>query len=167
MTTTYKSSGIDGTLALLLVICLFLVGCGGDTNTSPDSVETPVNAEFTLTTNPNPVNAQPSTNPDFQWMGRFTLTISETAGIGSDIDAISAGVSESAGGIAVETGEVFYQVSINADTNRVEGRSSTNISFDFFYVLPDGKREALVIVDLVFVDDNQFVTETSVRTQVN
>ena len=162
MTAIRQTVRITWALAFLLAVYPFMVGCNGTTTTAVDDVI--ATAVITLEVNPDPVNAQPSTSSDFQWMASLTLTVSETAGVGGVIDSIFTEVNESSGGIVV--GEAFFESSIDAETNRVDGNSSTHVRLDFFYTLIDDKREALVTIVVWFVDDNNFEIEATIRVSV-
>jgi hypothetical protein len=100
-------------------------------------------------------------------MASFTLTIRESAGIGGQIDEIYAQLDRSTGGIVVSSDDVFYDYTVSAATNRVEGNNNATVDFDFVFLIPGGSRESLITVDLFFVDDNQFTTETSIRVPVS
>jgi hypothetical protein len=132
--------------------------------TSSDPIDA---AEIELSYSPDPVNAQVSTNAEYQWMASFAVTLSETAGIGGDIESLSTALYESAGGIilnAVESEE--HRFSTNAETSRVEGNGSGSVDFDAFYTLPGAGREALVTVTLTFVDDNGYQTGDTIEVSI-
>ena len=95
-------------------------------------------------------------------MASFTLTITERAGVGGDVDSLSTSVSESAGGIVINSsGSELFQIATNAETSRVSANSSATISFDAYYTLPGGGKECLITVALRFVDDNEFIQDVS------
>jgi hypothetical protein len=164
MNATRNSNWIVWTLGLVVVASLLTFGCD-DSTTSSDPVGV---AEIELSFSPDPVNAQASTNAEYQWMASFTLTISETAGTGGDIDSLSANLYESAGGIIINGGENDQvQISTDAESNRVEASSNATVDFNCFYTLPGGGHEALVTVTIRFIDDNGYVTDGTVEVSVN
>ena len=162
------------TWSLLVAAGAFCLSCNSGTNA--DVVQP---AQITLTVDPNPVPAEPFTppepeNPDefdetvqFEFRARFMLTISETAGVGANIDSIFAQVDASSGGIIVTTGDVFQDFTIQSETNRVEGNGSISVMFDVLYALPDMEREALITIEVTAQDDNGFDLEGTLRVPVN
>lgn len=99
MNATRNSSGIVWFLGMIVTTSLLTFGCD-DSTTSSDPIDS---AEIEFTISPDPVHAEASTNAEYQWMASFTLTVSETAGIGGDIDSWSANLYESAGGIIINS----------------------------------------------------------------
>jgi hypothetical protein len=158
-----------------LVIFPTILAC--DSGTTPEVV---VPASITLTANPNPVSSFPLPPPtpeeleegldeSFfpQFRARFVLTMTETAGVGANIESIFAQVDQASGGIVISTGEVIQEFTIDSDTNRIEGNGSIPVNIDVSYRLPDGKSEALITVEILASDDNGFDLEGLLRVPVN
>jgi hypothetical protein len=101
------------------------------------------------------VTAEASTNDEFQWLASFTVTFTETAGVGAEIQSVTANVLETTGGVEVESDEeVLFQVEIDTETQRIEGNSSTALPISVFYTLPGGGTEAQINLEISIVDDN-------------
>jgi predicted small secreted protein len=113
-----------------------------------------------------------STHPDkivkYPWKTSFTVTITETAGVGRDITAASVKVQQASGGIVImPTGSDIehYTYTFHASNNRIDAKGSASVGFDVWYDLPNQGREALVTVTFSFTDDNSssFSESTSVK----
>lgn len=144
-------------LSLLLAAAALSGGCEEDSPTEVD------NAEITLTFAPDPIGAQPSPVAGFEWRASFTLTVSETEGVGGTITAVSTTLFEAAGGIIIGTPDQDEDVAVSATagSNRLEPRGATTIGFTVDYRLPGDHREALVQVTVTVEDDNdQVVSDT-------
>jgi hypothetical protein len=142
-------------------------------------------SDSTLTATPNPAFAEPSngvfyTIPgdsdeedevrEYPWKTSFTVTFTETAGVGLDITAVNLTVQQAAGGIVVPppSGQVErHQFNLQAGTNRVDPFASATLAFEVFFELPNGNREALATASVSWRDDNDYTgTETTqVRIQ--
>ncbi len=133
---------------VLVAMCL--------TSSCDDSTTDPtVNAEFTVTVEPDPVTAMDSTNVEFQWLASFTATFTETAGIGAEIQSVTADVTETTGGVEVDSDEdVLFQVQVDTESSRIEGKSSKSLPISVFYTLPGGGTEAKINLEISITDDN-------------
>ncbi len=128
---------------------------------------TPLPAEIALTASPDPVSAQPSTDPDYQWFARFTVTVTESAGVAGTISSVSAVLNEAAGGIVIVTGEdEETNIRVDSNTNRLEANGSVPILFGVDYTLPGGGREAAADVTVVILDDNGYTQSETLRVLV-
>lgn len=117
---------------------------------------------------PNPVTPTPSENPDFQWLASFTVTLIEAAGTGATINSVLAIVNETSNGIAVITDEeVVFQLSVDAESNRVEANSTTEMRIDILYTLPGAGSEAVIDISISMTDDNGAEVGGSLQAEVN
>lgn len=144
-------------MSLTRYVCMTLIllstACGSsDVPTGTDPGFDPV---FTLEVAPNPIIAQPSTDPAFQWEIGFDVVLAETNGVNLSINFFDLSVSERG-----SQTEVFRQ-NIGADTiianrgsNLLQGGSSASTSFEAIrFTLPGGGREAFITVDVQVQDD--------------
>jgi hypothetical protein len=123
--------------------------CDDSTTTDPT-----VNAEFSVTVEPDPVSAVDSTNDEFQWLASFTATFTETNGVGSEIQSVTADVVETTDGNEVNSDEdVVFQVQVDTENNRIEGNSSKAVPISVFYTLPGGGTEANINLSFSITDD--------------
>lgn len=123
--------------------------CDDSTTTEPT-----VTAELNVTVTPDPVAAVASTNEEFQWLASFAVTFTETAGVGSEIQSVTANVVETADGEPVESEEeVLFQTEADTESMRIEGNSSRVLSISVFYTLPGGGTEAYINLEIPIVDD--------------
>src|SRR2546425_3262052 len=150
--------------AVLASTAVWLVACSSPTDPSA----TP--AKVDLTVNPNPTSALPSSgvsytivgdanHPDqvkqYPWQTQFKVNMSETAGVGLDITAISVKVQQAAGGIITPptNGEIErYQFTSQSAGNRLEGHGMAVVGFNVWYALPNQGREAVGTVIVTFLD---------------
>jgi hypothetical protein len=130
--------------------------CGGST-TSPTPTTTPSpSAPPTITNTPSAAPVTESTDPNYQWMSSFTVTMVESAGVAVTIRSISATLQQAAGGIIVTppTGLVeVYRYEVKSPTNRLDANGTLTIAFTFLYTLPQPGQEALVTITLNCYDD--------------
>jgi hypothetical protein len=132
---------------VLAAWCLFS-SCD-DSTTDPT-----VNAEFSVTVEPDPVSAVESTNDEFQWLASFTATFTETNGIGSEIQSVTADVVETTDGTVVNSDEdVLYELQVDRESDRIEGNSSKAVPISVFYTLPGGGTEANINLEFSITDD--------------
>ncbi len=150
--------------------------CGCDSPAQP--------SDSTLTGSPNPAFAEPSNGvfytipgdgdePDetreYPWRTSFTVTFSETAGVGLDITAVNLTVQQASGGIVVPppSGQVErHQFNLDASTNRVDPFGSAVLGFEVFFELPNRSREALSTVSVSWRDDNDYSGSETVQVRI-
>jgi hypothetical protein len=149
--------------ALLLVVAVTFGAC--------DAPTTSTTLEVTLTADPDPITAQPSTgvtytvtNADdtkstytYPWKGSFVVTIQETGGLAVDITAVNLKVQQASGGIVITPsgGDTeYYRFNSSASGNHIAANGTASIGFDIWYALPNKQKEALVTVGLSFKDDD-------------
>jgi hypothetical protein len=143
------------TVATIAGVAVCLCGC----DTPSESTSSTTKAVVTLTGNPNPALAQPSTGkfykvayttdkPDeyreYDWVASFGVTLTETGGVGLDITALSVKEQQA----AVER----YEYVSSSSGNRLEGNNSAVVNFTVWYDNPNLRRDAVVTVSFTFYD---------------
>jgi hypothetical protein len=161
------------TVALLSAVCV--AGCGTTAPTSTASTFTvvPATATAEAASGRTYTILGDSTHADrvieYPWKTSFTVSITETAGVGRSISAVSVKVQQASGGIVITpTSDIeHYDYTSHASGNRIEAKGSGTVGFDVWYDLPNKGREALVTVTFSFLDDNSssFSESTSVKVQ--
>jgi hypothetical protein len=154
------------TVATIAGVAVCLCGC----DTPSESTSSTTKAVVTLTGNPNPALAQPSTGkfykvayttdkPDeyreYDWVASFGVTLTETGGVGLDITALSVKEQQAAGGIITPPtgGDVErYEYVSSSSGNRLEGNNSAVVNFTVWYDNPNLRRDAVVTVSFTFYD---------------
>ena len=150
--------------AMATTLALLVFSSCTDTLTGDEVIIAVVDA----TVAPNPVTPTPSENPDFQWLASFTVTLIEAAGTGATINSVLAIVNETSNGIAVITDEeVVFQLSVDAESNRVEANSTTEMRIDILYTLPGAGSEAVIDISISMTDDNGAEVGGSLQAEVN
>lgn len=150
--------------ATATALSLLVLSSCADTLSSDEVILAVVDA----TVAPNPVTPTPSENPDFQWLASFTVTLIEAAGTGATINSVLAIVNETSNGIAVITDEeVVFQLSVDAESNRVEANSTTEMRIDILYTLPGAGSEAVIDISISMTDDNGAEVGGSLQAEVN
>src|SRR5262245_16116016 len=96
------------TRAAVPVLVLLLGGCGGDESTDPTGVATPSPSASPVTVTVSGVTAagdvataSPSSDSRYTWSARFTVTLSETAGVAATVRSLAANLQQAAGGIVI------------------------------------------------------------------
>jgi len=142
-----------------------LAGCGSDSPTIPTDV---AQAALTVTVKPNPITA-PVTNPlGPVYTAGWTVTVTETAGLGGMVTAVKASVYDAATGALVGTYNYDDKdLLVFVGTNRIEAKGSLEVPQQLSYVLSAGKTSALLTVVVDFKDDKQHTLETSVLVKIN
>lgn len=146
----------------LLLAAAVLGGCEDDSPTETQSTE------IVLSFTPDPVTAQVSPDPDFDYRAVFTVTITETEGIAGTITSASTIVYAAAGGIIIGTPDPDEDVSVSASasSSRLPANGTATVTFTIDYRLPGDGREALVDVTVVVEDDNDLTVSDTERVSV-
>jgi uncharacterized protein YceK len=151
---------------LVLLALLLVSGCGSDTTTqsstgsstgSTGNTTTTQNSEITWAVSPSPVPAVVSNDSNYSWKGSFTVTLTESKGVGVKVQSLKADLQQAAGGIVITPPAGFdesFRFTVSSPSNRVEGKGSLPLDFTFFYTLPNSGKEALVAVTFTVVDDS-------------
>jgi hypothetical protein len=162
-------------LAVVLVSCIGVTACDQSTATTSSAATftvVPATATAVESTDRTYTITGDSTHPDrtvtYPWKTNFTVTITETAGVGRNIAQVALRVQQASGGIVITpTGSDIehYDYTSHASGNRIEAKGSASVSFDVWYDLPNKGREALITVSFSFTDDNSssFSETTSVK----
>jgi hypothetical protein len=129
-------------------MALGLGGCGSSNAASTAAV-------VTQTVSPNPVVAEPSTDPSFLYTASFTLTLTESAGVGVTITALSPAVYETSGGVITAALPVGNsRTSVTVPANRIEANGTLAVAFKVDYTAPNTGRVVLVRITLAVTDDH-------------
>jgi hypothetical protein len=162
-------AGAGGGAAALLA----LAGGGGESS-SPSRTATTTSApvaasraSYSISITPSPIPAQPSTEPDFDWLIRFTVTIVESSGLGGNVDFVNAVLRDGATG-AILPGVNFgaQDVISRAGTNRVEARSQLQIPLGVVYNVSGGSSAGTLTVDAQLTDDRGNVQRLSANALI-
>ena len=104
-----------------------------------------------LSVAPSPVIAEASTNPAFDWVASFVVTVTETSGMmGGDIERITTTVFDTVSGVQVEGAMIV----VDPETARLDSGGVVTLSFEIHYGLPGGARAATFGVTMALLDDN-------------
>jgi hypothetical protein len=146
------------------LLALLLNGCGGDDSTTPTGGASPSPSASPVTVAVSGVSAigdtataSPSPDGNYTWSARFTVTLTETAGVAATVRSLAANLQQAAGGIVITppTGQSEqFRFNVNAGSNALPASSALPLEFEFFYTLPNGGRQALVTVTFNLVDAN-------------
>jgi hypothetical protein len=164
------------TTAIVLLAGAWLAGCDESTATSSGAATftvIPATATAEASSDRTYTILGDSTHPDrtitYPWKTSFTVTITETVGVGRNITAVSAKVQQASGGIVITpTSDIeHYDYTFHASGNRIDPKGNTSVVFDVWYDLPNKGREALVTATFSFTDDDNtsFSESTSVKVQ--
>ena len=154
----------DSAPLFALTVALLFVACN-DSSTSP-SVTTPTTAVVSLSVSPNPIHGVAITDPEAECGATNTLTITETGGLGGNIDGIIFTVL----GVRVlhfGAGEIGAM----SGTNRVSANGSLSVDTSFRYTLmPPGNgcvHSMPLTVTVEFTDDRGNNLSPSLVVSVN
>jgi hypothetical protein len=135
--------------------------CGGDSPTAPPPPPPPTAASITVTASPNPIIAADCTpatcgNSGFRYAASTTLTVTESAGVGGNVDFVnmtlrSGTTNTEVGTLNFGSGEIS---SFAGGTNHVNPRGSLAIrNIGIVYTLGGNARQATMTVAVQFTDD--------------
>lgn len=146
----------------LLAGALVVTSCDSTAGSTNVSI-----ANVSLSVNPSPITAEASSDPNFRWVARFTLTITESAGTGATVGSLNAVLNEATAGIIITgaTNEA-YTVHVSAGSNRLEARGSLQVQFEIPYTLPNGGREARIDLTVSLTDDNSAALQKTAQVNV-
>jgi hypothetical protein len=164
------------TRAAVPVLVLLLGGCGGDDSTTPTSGASPSPSASPVTVAVSGVEASgdtatatPSSDSNYTWSARFTVTLTETAGVAATVRSLAANLQQAAGGIVITppAGQSEkFRFNVNAGSNALPANGALPLEFEFFYTLPNGGRQALVTVTFNLVDANGAAIQVSTQVKV-
>ncbi len=143
--------------ALPLVLAIS-TSCGDDAGSparpSAPLPPTPSRASISVSVAPNPVIAQPSPDPRFDWTASWTVVFQESAGVGFNVDFMNLDGTSVAAGVALGTLNFgAAEIIQSSGTNHVSGRSAHSIPVTVGYRLPQGSRQIAVSVSAQCTDD--------------
>lgn len=122
-------------------------GCGSGANNNVVAI---VTSNFT----PNPVVATASSDPAFTNTASFTLTLTETAGVGVTLTSLTPVIYEASGGVITAVLPASNsRTNVTIPSNRLEASSTLSIGFDVDYTAPNTGRVILVRITLSIIDD--------------
>ena len=149
-------------LVMLLAAALLAPACGSDNPTLPDVTR----AVLALTVDPNPI---PGTQDGLTLAvsATYTVTVTETAGLGGEFVFVSAGVYEPSTGRLVSlnyydgTDLVVYQ-----GGKRIEPLGQLVIPQNTSYTLSDYTKPANLVVSVQFKDDRTNLINASLLVKI-
>jgi hypothetical protein len=146
---------------ILPVLGLALAACGSGTPTNPTA------SNVTIKADQDPVTAATSTDTAYKWAATVNLTLTEDAGVGLTVAAVTGKIEAASGGIVVvQTNPTISRLQVRASGNRVTARGSLTLALDFLYTHPDAGRESLATITFSFYDDNGYSYTQSVQVKV-
>lgn len=172
---------------LLAVASMTCAGCQSPTEptdldyfevTAPDSVSAsgPSGRTYTIPA----TDTEPSKTKEYPWVARITVSIRITPDASNKdgklefpvkITGTDRSVSPASGGIVVPppTGtQVYHEIVPFANNNVFNAVNDViNITYDVYYDLPGGGREALVTLNFSFLDDDNNSLSESKQIKVN
>ena len=163
---------------ILLLSVLWLSGCDKTTSTTSSAATfavVPATATAVESSGKTFTILGDSTHPDriitYPWQTSFTVSITETVGIGRKITGISIRVQQASNGVIVTptgTDLEHYDYLSQVSNNYIAGKGTGTVAFGpVWYWLPNGGREAVVTMTFSFLDDNDssFSESTTVSVQ--
>ena len=151
---------------VLIIAIASLAACGGSSSTAP----TPTQASITVTLSPNPVTATACSptcqgaNGSFRFRADGTLTIQETAGIGGNVNSITAMHPNAT--IVFSVADIVQR----SGTNHVAARGTLIVPLSTFTAPldnPNATRQAVVPYVVQFTDDRGNQLTGTVQWTVN
>jgi hypothetical protein len=158
------------------LLILALGSCGKDeqassTTGSSSSTTSTATAAASVThvVEPDPAPARPSNDPGFEWATSFTVTLTATTATAATVRSLSVDLQQAAGGIIIVPPaglDEKFRFQVGAPTNRIEGNGTLAISFDFWYTLPNGGREALATLVFSIADDAGAQSQVTAQAKI-
>ena len=149
-------------LAVLLAGALLAPACGNDNVTLPDVVR----AVLAVTVDPNPI---PGTQNELTLAvsATYTITITETAGLGGEVDFVSATVYDPSTGQQVALN--YYDgadLVVYQGAKRIEPLGQLVLAQSASYALPDYSKAANLVVTVQLKDDHTNLIYTSLLVKI-
>ncbi len=141
----------------VVALGMFVSACGGSTPTAPAAptpapTPAPSRAVVKVTVSPNPILATPSGNAAFPNKMDYTVTVSETAGVGLNINRLIRSYQEYSGGPEWEKGiSNPADLIAKAGTNHVNAKGSLNAGA--YTITYNGSRQFTLTVSVEAIDD--------------
>jgi hypothetical protein len=126
-------------------------------------------AAIGITVAPNPITATTSVQLGFSWSIRFTVTITETAGLGGDVQLVSAALFDDVTGKQVAAN--LYDdkdLVVFVGKKRIEPKGSLDVTMQLDYAIPNDAtaKAADLTVVVQFKDDKGNLLTQSVLIKV-
>jgi hypothetical protein len=160
--STVRSVRLVRAFAILLG-ALALGSCGG--TTSPSGTGT---ASLTILVVPSPITATNTLNPAvFDYDIRWTVTITETAGVGGSLHFVSGTLydplsGQQTGHTALDSNDLL----VLAGANHLAPRGTLTVQQQMSYRLASRARQALLSVSVEMLDDNGHLIDPATLIQV-
>jgi hypothetical protein len=147
----------------LAIMLLAFTSCGGSNPAPTPTPTAPTAGVFTVTETPNPIIATGGTQ-GFQFTAAFTLTVTESAGLGGNVSFVNVTLRNATTGVEVGTIQ-FNPVDIaaRAGSSHIAARGTLSIPLSVVYTLALGGRQATTTIAVQIGDDaghvsNQLLT---------
>lgn len=157
-------AGAGGGAAAALALASGGGNSGSSTTTPTPSVS---RAAYSVSITPSTVSAQPSSDPGFDWLIRFTVNLMESNGLGGNVDFVNVTLRDAVTGSttsAVNFGA--HDVISDAGTNRIEAKSQLQIPIGIVYNFPRGNSTGSLSVDMQVTDDRGNVQRLSANANI-
>lgn len=129
---------------------------GGDSSPTVTTPVAPVAASrgvFSAAINPSTINSAPSSNPNFPFEADFTVVITESAGLGGNVDFINVTLTNSSGASTSAINFGAGDIISRAGSNRVESRSQGQFPLGVVYRFTTGQSSGSLSVSIQVTDD--------------
>jgi hypothetical protein len=149
--------------ALPLLLAFLLPACGSSSTTAA----TATRAVLAITVNPNPVIVTRSANPAFDYDAQWTVVLTETAGLGADVNFVDSAFFDPATGIQVAQNDLdSSDLLVLTGSKHIPPKGTLSVQQTVSYTLPSRGRSALLTVNVQLKDDNQNLIDQSALVQV-
>lgn len=155
---------LNSRLALLapLVAVALLPGCSSGSPTVPDGV---IRAAIALSVTPSPLVPLTATPPLYSL--RYTVKISEVAGLGGELQFVNGTVFDDVSGLTVGLNNYdSADLLVFVGSKRVDANSSRDVQQEISYQLPANSTKAILTVNIQFKDDRGNFISQSILVRV-
>ncbi len=148
-------------LPALLVGAALFPACRSDTPTAPGAA---ARAVLTLTVQPNPIVADPIPG-GFQI--RYTITVTETAGVGGQFEFVNSTLFDDVTGSQVAVNNFDNKdLIVFVGSDRLNPGARIDVPQTIAYVTPGGGKAALLTVAVRFKDDKSNLISGSILVRI-
>jgi len=141
-----------------------LASCGGNSPTGPSGV---TRAVIAITVSPSPIPAVITSAIGPVFTSQWKVKVSETAGLGGDLQEVRASIFDDATGILVgSTSFDDRDLVVFVGTKRVEGGGSLDIEQQLSYRLSANPTAAALTVQVRFKDDRGNVQDQALLVKI-